>query len=116
MDTTCSCNTHATHNPTLQKNLTTRLNRVEGQIRGINRMIEQSAYCDDVLTQISAVQASLNSITKILLSAHIDNCLSGRLAQGDTTASTELMETVGRLLQRGVVFDTTPVSQALISQ
>lgn len=109
MTPTCTCNTHATHDPHIQKNLTTRLNRVEGQIRGINNMITNSAYCDDVLTQISAVQASLNSITKLLLDAHIDNCIAQRLAQGDTTATAELIQTVGRLLQRGVVISDKEV-------
>ena len=103
MENNCNCHTHATHNPDLQKNLTTRLNRVEGQIRGINNMINNSAYCDDVLTQISAVQASLNSITKILLEEHVTNCIAKRLSDGDASASTELVATIGRLLQRGVV-------------
>lgn len=108
MTNSCQCNTYATHNPSLQKNLTTRLNRVEGQIRGINKMIDNSAYCDDILTQISAVQASLNSVTKLLLEEHIQNCIAHRLAKGDTTASAELVQTMGRLLQRGVVVANSP--------
>ena len=101
MDNNCSCTEYATHNPVLQKNLTNHLNRIEGQIRGIKKMIEDSAYCDDVLTQISSVQSSLNSVAKTLLDEHINNCISSRLSQGDSTATDELIKTIGRLLQKG---------------
>ena len=55
------------HSELTKKNLVTRLNRIEGQIRGIKGMIEKDTYCDDVITQLSATQSALNSVAKILL-------------------------------------------------
>ena len=54
------------HSEKMKKNLVTRLNRIEGQIRGIKGLIEKDTYCDDVITQISATQTALNSVAKIL--------------------------------------------------
>lgn len=55
------------HPERVKKDLTTRLNRIEGQIRGIKGMIEKDVYCDDVITQLSATQSALNSVAKILI-------------------------------------------------
>ena len=63
------------HSEKTKKNLVTRLNRIEGQIRGIKRLIESDTYCDDVITQISASQAALNGVAKILLEAHMKECV-----------------------------------------
>lgn len=103
MANSCCGTTFATHDPELQKKLNNHLSRVEGQIRGIKKMIEDSAYCDDVLTQISSVQSSLNSVAKTLLDEHINSCIVNRLAHGDKTATDELIKTIGRLLQKGGV-------------
>jgi CsoR family transcriptional regulator, copper-sensing transcriptional repressor len=79
-----------------------RLNRVEGQVRGVTRMVEDDRYCIDVLTQISALQAALDKIALGLLDGHARHCLGGegtRPAIPDAQAD-ELMGAVGRLLRR----------------
>ncbi len=82
----------------LKSGLISRLNRVEGQIRGIKGMIEKDAYCDDVLTQVSAVQSALNSIGKLVLENHIKNCLVEKIKNGEDEIVDELLVTIGRLL------------------
>lgn len=66
------------HSGRVKKNLTTRLNRIEGQIRGIKGLIEKDIYCDDVITQIAATQSALNSVAQILLEGHLKSCVLGR--------------------------------------
>ncbi|MCL2235188.1 MAG: metal-sensitive transcriptional regulator [Defluviitaleaceae bacterium] len=82
----------------LTKKMVSRLNKIEGQVRGVKGMIEQGKYCDDILTQIASVQASMGSVAKILLDSHIKTCISPRLAEGDEGAVDELIKTVGRLM------------------
>lgn len=82
-----------------KKNLETRLNRIEGQIRGIKGMIEKDVYCDDVLNQIAAVQSALNSVGKILLESHMKHCVAERIQQGDSEVIDELLKTVHKLLK-----------------
>ena len=78
-----------------------RLRRIEGQVRGIERMVEDDRYCIDVLTQISAAQAALDKVALGLLDGHARHCVVGgpEEAQGERTE--ELMAAVGRLLRRG---------------
>jgi DNA-binding FrmR family transcriptional regulator len=79
-----------------------RLNRIEGQVRGVARMVEEDRYCIDVLTQISAAQAALDKIALGLLDGHTRHCLAGE-GEGPTTPDAqadELMGAVGRLLRR----------------
>jgi CsoR family transcriptional regulator, copper-sensing transcriptional repressor len=77
-----------------------RLHRIEGQVRGIERMVEDDRYCIDVLTQISAVNTALESLAFKILDDHVGHCVSGALASGDAAAaaekSRELMEAVHR--------------------
>ena len=77
-----------------------RLHRIEGQVRGIERMVEDDRYCIDVLTQISAVNTALESLAFKLLHDHVDHCVSGAFASGDPEAaaekSRELLEAVQR--------------------
>ena len=82
----------------LKSGLITRLNRVEGQVRGIKGMIEKDAYCDDVLNQISAAQAALNSISKLILENHIKGCLVKKIRSGEDEIVDELLITIGKLL------------------
>lgn len=82
----------------LKSSLISRLNRVEGQIRGIKGMVEKDAYCDDVLTQIAAVQSALNSIGKLVLENHIKGCLVEKIKNGEHEIVDELLVTIGRLL------------------
>jgi CsoR family transcriptional regulator, copper-sensing transcriptional repressor len=78
-----------------------RLRRIEGQIRGLQRMVEDDIYCIDVLTQISAVQAALDKVALGLLDGHARTCVIG--AEGDLREerTAELMAAVGRLMRRG---------------
>jgi DNA-binding FrmR family transcriptional regulator len=78
--------------------LTSRLNRVEGQVRGIKSMIDKDAYCDDVLNQITAAQAALESISKLLLKNHIQGCVVKKIIDGDTEIVDELLTTISRMM------------------
>jgi len=88
------------HSDKLKSNLTTRLNRIEGQIRGIKGMIEKDTYCDDVITQISATQAALNSVAKILLEGHMKSCVVNRIKDGDEEVVDELLVTIQKLFKK----------------
>ena len=66
---------HKHRNLTEEKDLLKRLNRIEGQVRGVKAMVEDERYCVDILNQVSAVQAALNSFSKVLLSNHIKTCV-----------------------------------------
>jgi CsoR family transcriptional regulator, copper-sensing transcriptional repressor len=80
--------------------LVKRLHRIEGQVRGIERMIAEDRYCVDVLTQIGAVTTALESLAFRILDEHVDHCVAGALAAGDPEAaqakSKELLEAVHR--------------------
>ena len=77
-----------------------RLHRIEGQVRGLERMVEEDRYCIDVLTQISAVTTALESVAFRILDEHVSHCVSGALASGDAdeaaAKSKELLEAVHR--------------------
>jgi DNA-binding FrmR family transcriptional regulator len=88
------------HSEAVKKNLTTRLNRIEGQIRGIKGLIEKDTYCDDVITQIAATQSALNSVGKILLEGHMKNCVVNRLNEGDTEVIDEVLVTIQKLMKK----------------
>jgi DNA-binding FrmR family transcriptional regulator len=80
--------------------LVKRLHRIEGQVRGLERMVEEDRYCIDVLTQISAVTTALESLALRILDDHVQHCVADALASGDQTAaqekSRELLEAVQR--------------------
>ena len=78
-----------------------RLRRIEGQVRGLQRMIEEDAYCIDVLTQISAVQAALDKVALGLLDDHARHCVMGSEDDERADKTNELMAAVGRLMRRG---------------
>ncbi|MBD8069275.1 metal-sensitive transcriptional regulator [Bacillus sp. PS06] len=89
------------HHPEhVKQNLTNRLNRIEGQIRGIKGMIDKDVYCDDVITQISATQSALNSVAKILLEGHLKGCVVDRLSEGDDEVLDELVVTIQKLMKK----------------
>ena len=94
-------NCRKSHHPeAVKKDLTTRLNRIEGQIRGIKGMIEKDIYCDDVITQLSATQSALNSVAKILLEGHIKGCVVDRLNEGNLEVIDELVVTIQKLMKK----------------
>jgi DNA-binding FrmR family transcriptional regulator len=80
--------------------LVNRLHRIEGQVRGIERMVQDDRYCIDVLTQISAVKTALDAVGQKLLDDHVRHCVAGALASGDeadaTAKTEELLEAVQR--------------------
>jgi CsoR family transcriptional regulator, copper-sensing transcriptional repressor len=78
-----------------------RLRRVEGQVRGIEGMVEDDRYCIDVLTQISAVQAALDKVALGLLDQHASHCVMGAEGEQRQEKTDELMAAVGRLMRRG---------------
>jgi DNA-binding FrmR family transcriptional regulator len=78
-----------------------RLRRVEGQVRGIEGMVEDDRYCIDVLTQISAVQAALDKVALGLLDGHARHCVTGGPEALQADRTDELMAAVGRLMRRG---------------
>lgn len=82
----------------LKNSLIVRLNRVEGQVRGIKGMIEKDAYCDDILNQISSVQAAMKSISKLVLESHMRGCVIERVQSGDNDVVDELLDTIGKML------------------
>lgn len=81
------------------KDLFNRLNRMEGQIRGIKGMIEKDAYCTDILVQVEAVKAAMNSFTKVLLSNHIKTCVIEDIRAGNEETVDELVATLQKLMK-----------------
>lgn len=85
-----------------KEQLQKRLARVEGQVRGISRMVEEDRYCIDVLTQISAIQAALDKVALGLLDGHVRHCVVEGAHDGKSEEmSDEMMAAVGRLMRRG---------------
>lgn len=80
-----------------ERGMMNRLNRIEGQIRGIKAMVENERYCVDILTQVAAVQAALNSFSKVLLEHHIKSCVVDDIKSGDSDAT---VQELCRLLQK----------------
>ncbi|MGI8563518.1 MAG: metal-sensitive transcriptional regulator [Candidatus Dormibacter sp.] len=78
-----------------------RLSRIEGQVRGLCKMVEEDRYCIDVLTQVSAVQSALESVALLLLRDHTQHCVTEAIRAGDGSAKVrELSEAVERLVRR----------------
>ncbi|MCU6710695.1 metal-sensitive transcriptional regulator [Paenibacillus sp. J5C_2022] len=87
------------HSDKVKSSLINRLNRIEGQVRGIKGLIEKDTYCDDVLNQIAAVQSALNGVGKLLLEHHLKSCVIERIQEGDTEVVAELLTTVNKLMK-----------------
>ncbi len=85
--------------PEEQKALTNRLNRIEGQVRGIRKMLEEDGYCTDILTQVSAVQAALNAFNRELLASHIKGCVVEDIRAGDEAVVDDLVNTLQKLMK-----------------
>ncbi|WP_241840624.1 metal-sensitive transcriptional regulator [Fictibacillus sp. S7] len=98
-DMHCSAERKSHHSDKMKSNLLTRLNRIEGQIRGVKGMIERDTYCDDVLTQLSAIQSALNSVGKLLLEGHMRSCVVERIQEGELEVIDELLITVKKLMK-----------------
>lgn len=87
------------HSDKTKSNLVSRLNRIEGQIRGVKGMIEKDAYCDHVLNQIAAVQSALNGVGRLLLEGHMKSCVVERIQAGESEVIDELLVTVHKLMK-----------------
>ena len=81
------------------KDLVNRLSRIEGQVRGIRRMVETDCYCTDILMQVSAVSAALNSFNKVLLANHIRTCVAEDIRDGRDETIDELVATLQKLMR-----------------
>jgi len=81
------------------KSLMNRLNRIEGQIKGIRRMLENDAYCPDILVQVSAANAALNAFSKLLLKNHIHTCVVNDIKDGKTEVVDELCEVLQKMMR-----------------
>lgn len=81
------------------KNLIHRLNRIEGQIRGIRGMVEKDAYCTDIVVQVAAANAALNSFNKILLANHIKTCVTRDIREGKEETVDELVAVLQKLMK-----------------
>ena len=81
------------------KKLINRLNRISGQINGIKKMVENSAYCTDILVQVTAANAALNSFSKELLAEHIRTCVADNIKNGNDDVIDELVATLQKLMK-----------------
>lgn len=99
MQNECHCHKTKMRTEKEYKSLINRLNRIEGQIRGIKRMVENNAYCPDILIQSAAANAALNAFNKELLSNHIHTCVADDIRSGNDETIDELVETLKKLMK-----------------
>lgn len=95
----CCCHKTKERSEKEHKDLINRLNRIEGQIRGIKGMIERDAYCTDILTQVAAANAALNSFNKVLLANHIKSCVTEDIKAGKEETVDELLTVLQKLMK-----------------
>ena len=98
-DKKCCCERHKERSPEEYKALMNRLNRIEGQIRGIKGMVENGAYCPDILVQSAAVNAAVNAFNKELLASHIRSCVVNDIRDGTDEVIDELVCTLQKLMK-----------------
>ena len=99
MDKECCCHNTKERSEKEHKKLINRLNRIEGQIRGIKKMVEKDAYCTDILVQVAAVNAALNAFNKELLAEHIKTCVAQDIRDGKEETIDELVVTLQKLMK-----------------
>ena len=99
MSNACECCKTKIRSNEEYKALINRLNRIEGQIRGIKGMVEKNAYCTDIIVQVSAVNAALNAFNKELLSNHIKTCVADDIKAGKTETVDDLLSTLQKLMK-----------------
>lgn len=95
----CVCHKTKERSEKEYKDLLNRLNRIEGQVRGIKGMVERNAYCTDILIQVSAVNAALNSFNKVLLANHIKTCVTDDIRAGKEETVDELVAVLQKLMK-----------------
>lgn len=99
MEKECMCHKTKERSEEEYKSLIHRLNRIEGQIRGIKGMIEKNAYCPDILVQSSAVTSAMNAFNKELLANHIKTCVTNDIREGKDETIDELLSTLQKLMK-----------------
>ena len=95
----CCCHKKKERDEKEYKDLMNRLSRIEGQVRGVKGMLERDAYCVDILTQVAAINAALNSFNKVLLANHIKTCVVENVRNGDDSVIDELVTTMQKLMK-----------------
>ncbi len=95
----CCCQRRKERTPEEYSKLINRLNRIEGQIRGIRGMVENNAYCPDILIQSAAVNAAVNAFNKELLANHIRTCVADDIREGKDEVIDELVATLQKLMK-----------------
>ena len=95
----CCCHKHKERSEKEYRDLINRLNRIEGQIRGIKGMVERDAYCPEILVQVAAANAALNSFNKVLLANHIRTCVADDIRDGKDETIDELVTTLQKLMR-----------------
>ncbi len=95
----CCCDKHTARSEEEKKKLINRLKRIEGQIRGIIGMMENDAYCNDILIQSAAVNAAVNAFNKELLASHIRTCVARDIREGKDETIDELVTTLQKLMK-----------------
>ena len=99
-DAAPACHAKTAHHPDkLKRQFSSRLSRIEGQIRGVSRMIQEDVYCDDVLHQILSIEAALTGVKKMLLEAHMKSCVLDQISRGDQSVVEEFMVTLGKMIK-----------------
>ena len=95
----CCSGKHKERDDKEYKDLMNRLKRIEGQVRGIENMLENDAYCTDILIQVSAVNSALNSFNKVLLANHMKTCVAENIRNGNDEIIDELMNTLQKMMR-----------------
>jgi DNA-binding FrmR family transcriptional regulator len=95
----CGCVVYKHRDEAEKKALVNRLNRIEGQVRGVKNMLENDIYCTDILVQVAAIQSALNSFNKELLSEHIKSCVVDDIKNGKEEVVDELLITIKKLMK-----------------
>jgi len=95
----CECHKSKHREPEELKALQNRLKRIEGQVRGLQKMLEEEAYCTDVLTQVTAVQSALSAFSKELLGSHIRTCVVTQIQSGDDEVVNDLVNTIYKMMK-----------------
>lgn len=95
----CCCAKTTKRSQDDKKCMINRLSRIEGQIRGVKRMVEEDAYCPDILVQVSAISAALNSFNKVLMANHIKGCVTRDIKEGREETVDELVKVLEKLMK-----------------
>ncbi|MBE6039174.1 MAG: metal-sensing transcriptional repressor [Anaerofustis stercorihominis] len=99
MEKKCDCHKIKKRSEEEYRSLLNRLSRIEGQVRGIRKMVESDTYCTDILTQVSAIHAALNAFNRELLANHIRTCVADDIRNGNDETIEELVQTLQKLMK-----------------